>query len=117
MRNNVGNDKEAMADVSAPAATGAERFRRVAREIRNNIGNGKQPTADAAAGAERDVFVPSEAGEKGFDQGEGTGDGGRFRWVARVASRVSKVGKRAKGRVARIVRDEDTAEAQQEEGL
>lgn len=115
MRNNFDNDNKPKTDDSAPAATGVARLRRVARGIRNNFSNDNEAPADA--GAERDVFASSEAGGKGGDQGEGTGDGRRFRWVARVASRVSKVGKRAKGRVAKIVRNEEAAEGQQEEGL
>lgn len=101
--------------------------------MRNNFGNANicdsspqqnESTADASpagggagAGVERDVFVPREAGGKEGEQGEGGGGAGRFRWVVRVASRVSKVGRRARGRVARIVGDETTAEGQQQEDL
>lgn len=87
--------------------------------MRNNFGNDDEPAADAGGagvaspGAEGDVVVSREAGGEEAEQVEGRGGAGRFRWVARVASRVSKVGKRARGRVSRIVRKEQPAEEQQ----
>lgn len=86
-----------------------------ARDMRDNIGNNAEPGADASAAAA--AAATREAGEKEIEQGEGRGEGRRFRWVARVASRVSKVGKKARGRVARIVQNEQTAEGQQQEDL
>ena len=70
----------------------------------------KQAKSGPGAGGERGAAVPTgaeAAGEMEGGQGAESERGQRFRWVARVASRVSRVGKRARGRVARIVGGDD----------
>lgn len=66
----------------------------------------KQAKSGLGAGGEREAVAPTGGGETEGGQGEEE-RGKRFRWVARVASRVSRVGKRARGRVARMVGDDD----------
>lgn len=75
----------------------------------------KQASFGAGGAAERDAAPPTAAGEveagataPSMEGGQGAEEeeeerGRRFRWVVRVASRVSSVGKKAKGRLERIV--------------
>lgn len=67
----------------------------------------KQAGSGFGAGAERGAVGPTEVGQVEEGQGAKKERGQRFRWVARVASRVSSVGKRARGRVVRIVGGDD----------